>query len=160
MIPTIPTFVLYAVPNRSPSLAHVVPPQAIVSRTPIHGLDVDGLEQYVKALDDTSLPLADLTWSNLHALQIRTVAQPDQAISVQITWHPGWHAMVNGQKIPIARDGIGLMAIRPGCSGACTVDMYYDGGTELKITLLLSLITLLGCGIYFLRGTTGTPSAR
>ncbi len=151
--------VLYAVPNRSPSLAHVVPPQAIVSRTPIHGLDVDGLEQYVRALDDTSLPLADLTWSNLHTLQIRTVAQPDQAISVQITWHPGWHAIVNGQEIPIARDGIGLMAIRPGCSGACTVDMYYDGGTELKITLLLSMVTLLGCGIYFLRGTTDLPSA-
>jgi len=142
--------VLYTVPNRSPSLAHVVPPQSIVSRTPIHGLDVGELEQYVKALDDPSLPVAPLTWTNLHTLQIQTEAQPDQAISVQITWHPGWHAKANGKEVEIARDGIGLMAIRPGCSGSCTINMYYDGGTELKVTLILSMITLLGCLVYFL----------
>jgi len=157
--------VLYAVPNRSPSLAHVVPPQAIVARTPIHGLDVEELSRYVAALNDPALPLAELVWQNLHTLRIQTAAQPDQAVSVQITWHPGWHAMVNGREIPITRDGIGLMAIQPGCSGACTVDMYFDGGTELRVTLLLSLMTLIGCAVYFRprrrsQSPIGPPSAR
>jgi hypothetical protein len=73
--------------------------------------------------------------------------------------------MVNGREIPITRDGIGLMAIQPGCSGACTVDMYFDGGTELRVTLLLSLMTLIGCAVYFRprrrsQSPIGPPSAR
>jgi len=144
--------VLYSLRNRSSSLAHVVPAEALITRTPIDGLDTEELARYASALDDTALPLAPLTWTNLHTLQIRTEAQPDQAISVQITWHPGWHARANGKAIPIAKDGIGLMALHPACSGPCTVDMFYDGGWELKATLLLSLITLIGCAVYFLRG--------
>lgn len=144
--------VLYAVPNRSPSPAHVVPPQAIVRRTPVNGLDVEDLARYVGALDDPALPIATLTWKNLHAIHIQTTAQPDQAISVQITWHPGWHARANGREVPITRDAIGLMALQPGCNGSCAIEMYYDGGSELKAALVLSLITLGLCLAYFSRG--------
>jgi len=150
--------VLYAVPNRSPTLAHVVPPQAIVRRTPVNGLDVEDLARYVRALDDPALPIAALTWKNLHALRIQTTAQPDQAISVQITWHPGWHARANGREVPIGRDAIGLMVLEPRCDGSCAVEMYYDGGTELKIVLVLSLITLGLCLAYF--GRRLLPNAR
>lgn len=148
--------VLYDLRNRSSSLAHVVPAEAIITRTPINGLDTEELARYVAALDDEALPLAPLTWTNLHTLQIKTEAQPDQAISVQISWHPGWHARANGNAIPITKDGIGLMALHPVCAGPCTVDMFYDGGSEFKATLLLSLMTLIGLAVYFLRKSPAT----
>jgi hypothetical protein len=151
--------VLYAVPSRSSSLAHVIPVGSLVRRTPVHGLDVDELAHYVAALDNAALPLAAFTWKNSRSFGIQTTARPDQAVSVQITWHPGWHARANGRDVPVERDAIGLMAIQPHCDGICAIEMYYDGGAELKIALLLSLATLLACLVLFgRRFISGSPS--
>ena len=50
--------VIYAVPARSKSLAHVMPASAVPARTPIHGLDIAPAQAYVAALDDPRLPPA------------------------------------------------------------------------------------------------------
>ena len=55
---------IFGVPQRSPSLAHVIPKEAEVLRQPIHGLDLDPARAYVAALDDASLPVADLAWTS------------------------------------------------------------------------------------------------
>ncbi len=49
---------IYQVPLRSTSLAHVVPASAIVSRQPIHGLDIEQVRRYVASLEDLALPEA------------------------------------------------------------------------------------------------------
>src|SRR5262249_18447884 len=48
---------IYRVPQRSASLAHVVP-AASLARDP----SIDELRKYVAALDDPSLPLAEIRW--------------------------------------------------------------------------------------------------
>jgi hypothetical protein len=63
-------------------------------------------------------------------------------ISVQVSYHPGWHAKVNGQARQIEADGLGLMLIRPQCNGPCDVELDYDGGWELRICRYLSFAAI------------------
>ncbi len=129
---------IYAVPQRTTSLAHVVPQNAIVKKQPIHGLDVDETAGYVAALDDATLPSADMTWTRPGQGHIDTSVRPGQVVSVQVTYDKGWIAIANGLPARVARDGIGLMWIYTGCDGLCAIDLIYDGGLERKICRFLS----------------------
>lgn len=51
---------IFAIPQRTRSLGHIVPADAIVRDPPIHGLDIAESSRYVAALDDPALPASDL----------------------------------------------------------------------------------------------------
>ena len=131
---------IYGVPQRSASLAHVIPPAAIARR--------DALDRYVAALDDPSLPAAEIRRVNFHEFRVSTSAQPDQVISVQTGYHPGWRAWVNGRESDVGRDGLGLLVIHPRCNGPCEIEMIYDGGLEYKLCRAVSGLTALGLLVY------------
>ena len=135
--------VIYRVDNVPASLARVVPLSTLVSRTPIHGLDVDPLRPYVAALDDPRMPRAEFQWTSMHSAGISTNIEPSQVLSVQMAWHKGWHATANGRPTPVRHDAIGLMFIDPKLSGPCKIEMVYDGGTEMRAARAISLLTLL-----------------
>ena len=103
-----------------------------MSRPPIHGLDVDQVRRYVAALEDPSLPEAGMQWTSRHSARIAADLRKDQLLSVQINYHPGWHAEVNGLPRRVGGDKIGLMWVEPQCEGRCTVELVYDGGTEMQ----------------------------
>jgi len=135
---------IFRVPQRSQSLAHVIPRDAVVVRKPIHGLNTEPAKAYVAALDDTTLPLADLTWLSPSRGVIRTAMQPGHVISVQETWMPGWEARVGGRKVPVRGDQLGLMVIEPGCAGPCQIDLSFGVTREGWICRVLSAgVTLL-----------------
>ncbi len=150
---------VYSIPNRTSSLAHVIPASAAVSTRPINGLDTVQTARYASALDDPSLPEAPLRWRNLHAFSITTSATPSQTISIQITYTPGWHASANGRPIPVSSDGLGLILLHPACQGPCQIEMSYDGGRERSITLILSLATALMLCLWLLTRCEIKPDA-
>jgi hypothetical protein len=123
----------------------VVPRAALVSREPMNGIDIEPLRPYVAALDDPSMPAAEFRWTSMHSMRIAADLQEGQVISVQTAWHKGWHAVVkngaNGRSIPVLRDGIGLMYIEPGVSGRVDIEMYFDGGLEMRLANFLSPLT-------------------
>jgi hypothetical protein len=123
------------VPQRTLSLAHVIPPA------------VSTLEAYVAALDDPSAPVAEMNWDGFRRATIRTVAHTDQVVSIQTTYHPGWHARANNRPVEIRRDELGFLRIRPECEGPCEIELNYDGGWEYKPCRLLSALTILGVGV-------------
>lgn len=129
---------IYEVPNRSTSLAHVIPRSAVVWRAPVHGLDVEPLAPYLAALDDPSLPVAELQWHDLHSAKISAEVRRDQVVSVQTNFATGWHATAGGTPCGISRDAIGLLLIEPPCDGRCEIEFAYDGGAELRIARWLS----------------------
>ncbi len=139
---------IYAVPTRASSLAHVVPANVVVKDEPVNGLDVGQLSTYVAALENPSLPLANMEWQDRHSFGVQTNLKPGQAISIQETYADGWHAQVNGKPTPVSRDGLGLMVVRPNCAGACRVEMSYDGGAERKACLIASVLALIFVGAY------------
>jgi hypothetical protein len=137
---------IYRVPRRSESLAHVVPRAAIVARPPAATSDTAEIEKYVRALDDPDLPSAEIQWDGPNRLTLRTAASQGQAISLQVSWHPGWHARVGSSGIPLEKDGLGLVWLDPRCQGPCEVQLNYDGGWELRLGHHLSfaaMVTLL-----------------
>lgn len=133
---------IYRVPQRSASLAHVIPQAAVVRNAPARVGDIAAMELYNVSLDDPSLANAEMRWDGRNRIWVHTAAFPGQAISVQVSYHPGWHAIVNGHRAQLDRDGLGLMWLRPGCNGACEVELNYDGGFELRACRFLSLAAI------------------
>jgi hypothetical protein len=138
---------IFAVPQRSGSMAHVIPREALVTRQPIHGLDLDPARAYVDALDDPSLPLARLNRISPSRAVIDAALTPGQLISVQETWMKGWRATANGKAVPVFGDKLGLIAIDPDCSGPCHIELSFGLTAEGWIVRVLSLtVTFLALG--------------
>jgi len=139
--------VIYGVPERTESLAHVILPGDAVAKAPINVLKVELVRPLDAALEDPSLPGAGFVWKNQHEAAISASLQPRQVVFVQVSYHPGWRATANGQPRPIRRDGLGFMIIEPRCSGPCDIRLVYDGGLEMRIAKLAqsaSILAVLG----------------
>ena len=133
---------IFAVPQRSTSLAHVIPSDAAVTRPPIHGLDVPEVARFVAAMENPALPLADFSWQSGTRARISTEAHPGQVVAVQVSYDPGWVATANGRPAAVTRDGIGLITLHPSCDGRCQIDLSFDGGAQRKICLVLSALVM------------------
>ena len=134
---------VYAVPRASRSLAHVLR-AGDLPVLPLH-YDTRPLHNYLAALDDPALPAAKFTRRGMSAATIDGDLQPEQVLSVQISWDEGWHARVNGQPRSIYADKLGQIVIEPQCNGPCTVDLRYDGGIEMRLVRIVSVTALAGC---------------
>lgn len=134
---------IYAVPQRTKSLAHVVPESAIVKRQPINGLDTDDVARYVAALDDPTLPADVMTWPDPNHGHLDTTLHPGQVLSIQTTYDKGWIAQANGKPVEVTRDGIGLSVVHAPCDGPCSIDFAFDGGFERHLFHALSWITIV-----------------
>lgn len=139
---------IYWLPGRSVSLAHVIASQDLVRVPPIHGLDVIPASRYVAALHDVNSGLANFRWTSRHSAEIQATLHPDQVLSVQITYHPGWHALANGASCRLSADGLGQMAAEPVCDGPCTVQLIYDGGWEMQLARIVSWSSAAGCLLW------------
>lgn len=124
--------VIYAIPRRSDSLAHVIRPEDLPPRAPEGGLDVEPVRHYVAALEDPALPAASMSWTAPDRAVIRAQVERGQLLSIQVTHDPGWKATVNGQPRPVMRDSLGQIAIHPGCDGPCSVELSYTAGAMLR----------------------------
>jgi hypothetical protein len=118
---------VFQVPSRSTSLAHVILCGDAVARSPVHGNDIEPLQAYVRALDDPAFPAADLHWLDPHHARIQALLKPEHAISVQMTYDPGWRAFANALRIPVRSDALGLIIVEPQCEGDCVIDLEYAG---------------------------------
>ena len=134
--------VIYEVPQRSPTLSHVVEAKDLIARFPENGLDIAALRPYVAAIGDPGKPLLAERWPNPSEAVIGGALGPRDLISVQVSYHPGWHASVRGASRAVGSDGLGFLTVAPGCSGNCEVHLYYDGGAEMKIMWSLSFLTV------------------
>ena len=148
---------IFRIPQRSSSLAHVIPKGAIPQKGSAPVLPLSELRKYVAALDDESLPLADMRWDGFRHIHIRTAAYKDHVVSVQTGYHPGWHARANGRAAGVRRDGLGFLLIQPQCDGPCEIELNYDGGWEYKLCRLLSLMTVAGLLIWSARRVRRSP---
>jgi hypothetical protein len=118
--------VIYRVPRRSASLAHVVRVTDLPARAPIHGLDIDPVRAYVAALENPAYPEARFEWRDNHSAVIFADMEKDQVLSIQVSYHPGWKATVNGQSRRVFADKLGQMVIEPQCQGPCKVEVRYE----------------------------------
>ena len=136
--------VIYGVPRRSTSLAHVIEPADRVAKEPEDALDVEPITAFVNALENPELPVAEFRWKSPHEAEITAELRPYQFIAVQVSHDPGWRAWVNGEPRRVLRDELGLMAIDARCEGLCKVKLVYDGGPEMWLAKAACSGSLLG----------------
>ena len=129
---------IYAVPRRSRSLAHVVRQADLARGFPPDAGHPAELQPFLAALDDPGLPEATFQWLGTRQARIAAHLQPAHLIAVQMAYHSGWRARVNGQARRVWGDPLGLTIVEPRCDGPCVVDLAYDGGTEMTLFRVLS----------------------
>jgi hypothetical protein len=142
--------IIYRVLSNSVSLAHVLRPEDRLTREPASVLDLDFAKTYVARLENSEVPPAGMTWVNRHHAVITADLRGGQLLLVQVTYHPAWHARVNGAPGRVTKDPIGLMLIDPGCTGRCVVDLDYEYDAERLITTLTTWLALIGCIVWIL----------
>lgn len=130
--------VVYAVPQRTASPARVVRRGDIVRRPLVTAVHVDPLRPFVAALEDPALPVAQWRWQNRRQAELTAELRKQHALSIAISYHPGWVARVNGAPRRIQADGLGLMFIEPECAGPCRIELIYTGGLEMQLARLAS----------------------
>jgi hypothetical protein len=133
---------IYANPGVSASLAHSAPVSAIVR----DARDFRQVERYVNGLQDD----ASLGWRGNNEFEVHAPASAGRALSVQVSWSPGWRAAINGKALRVQKDGLGLMWFEPQCAGACEIDVRYDGGWQLRILRWLSFAAMAALVAAFL----------
>lgn len=129
---------IYAVPQRSPSLAHVVRAGETVpaSATPYQVYD------YSLVIEDPARPSADFQWLDSGTARIRAELARADLISVQVPWFSGWEAWVGNRRIPISADGLGFQVLHPACEGRCEIALRWTGRPDRVPSALVSLAAL------------------
>ena len=142
--------IVYAVPQRSESLAHVIREPQVIAREPRDGSDIAPLQPYVAALNDPNLPLATLRWIGGSSATVDADLRDGDLVSVQVTYEPGWHALVDGTERLIRSDALGMLVVHPQCEARCTIKLFYDGGWEMRIATVLGFVSLGICLLLLL----------
>ena len=142
---------IYDLPGRSRSLAHVMRPSDLVQLQPV-AYDTTAIQPYLAALDNPAYPPAVFHWRSPSAATVTADLHPEDILSVQVSWDKGWHASVGGRDVPSWGDRLGQVVVEPHCSGACTVDLNYDGGAEGRWARAISRTALGGGGLWILAG--------
>ena len=129
------------VPGVSGSLAHAVPRESLVRREPKDWHDTGKVSRFAMALDQA--PALGLRWNGTDEATISGDFLSGAALAIQVTHHPGWRATANGRRIPIHRDGLGLMWLDAPCAGPCQIRLEYIGGWESWLCRAASAFTIL-----------------
>jgi hypothetical protein len=137
---------IYWVPGRDGTLAHIMAPESLVRDRPANGGDIAETRGYVEALTKP----ASFRWTSRHSAVIEAALRPEDVVSVQITYHPGWRALANGKPCRVSSDGLGQIVVEPACSGECKLDLVYDGGLEMGAATIVSGASWLGCLVWIL----------
>lgn len=143
---------IFRVPTRSASLAHVVAEMSIVRHKPLDGHHTEEVARYVSELENANRPEASWRWISPGKAEARAQVSAGEALSVQVSYHPGWHARVNGVETRVHADGLGLLWLKPAQSGAIDVQLSYDGGLEAKACRSISFASMALLGAYTLVG--------
>ena len=133
---------IYEVPRRSRGLAHVMR-KSDLPELPMNPNGFDVLLPYLAGLNNAAYPPATMKWQAPSRARVTADLQPDQIVSVQISWDKGWNATVGGRSVPLWEDKLGQVAVEPHCSGPCTVELLYDGGLEGKLARLIQFLAIL-----------------
>jgi intracellular septation protein A len=142
---------IYLIPERSRSLARVVPAASLVHDPPANGVDVAQLSVFVAALDNPALPLATFEWQDPNSAKIAGSLAPGQALEVAINYDRGWSATANGRAVDVRPDGLGFISLQPGCAGPCDVHLHWSPGSEPFLACGAAALALIVAGALILR---------
>ena len=138
---------IYEIPQRTKSLAHVVHRSELVARAPVHGLDIAPLTRYISAIEDPGRSEVLMRWTAQSRIHLEGSTSGGEVISLQIPHVRGWEGYAEGRRLRIEHDRLGLMFIEPIHPGRNSIDLRFTGGTEMRVTSILSTMAALAVGL-------------
>jgi hypothetical protein len=133
---------IYSVLPLGVSLAHVVRPEELVPRRPPGKFVYADIRKYALATVDAARHPAAFEWRGGGRARIHANLRPEEAVSVQVAWFPGWKATVRAKPVSVVPDGMGFIVIQPRCRGDCEIDLAWTGRGDLPLSAAISLGTL------------------
>lgn len=121
---------IYALPVQHDPLVRVVPREAVIDSLEDHYMSVDKIVEFMESVnnsDDT-----ELVWQTAEQIQVAANVPSGHVLSLAISYHPGWSAVLDGEPIAVSEDALGLILIEPTRSGPCKLELSYDGGREMQ----------------------------
>ncbi len=137
--------IVYEVPQRSAVPAHLVLRNELISRYPINGLDVEPLARYNAAIQDAGRAAVFMeNGADPRVYEFRVELAAHQLFSVQIPFHAGWRATVNGHAVPVAQDALGFVVVEPGTIGPARIRLTFADWPEQSACRAISGLTIAG----------------
>jgi hypothetical protein len=143
--------VIYQIPQRSASLAHVLHAGEATAVQPTGLATEADLGRYVAAIEDPARPEALCDWRDPGQARIHAKLGRGDLVSVQVAYFSGWKAKVGGQSRKVQADGIGFILIQPDCEGDCEIDLNWTGPRDIYFAAFVSVVGLAITGLL-LRG--------
>jgi hypothetical protein len=150
------TAVLPAVYHEEDDTIYALPPHPLahlVSESELPGKDAAEhprvLEPYIAAMEDAVRPVLRTVWRDAGILEIDGPVAAGRLVAVKVNANPGWHAAQEGREIPVERDNLGFMVLRPAPRAATHIEMQYRAPAEPRIMAVVSALSWMGA-LFFL----------
>lgn len=146
---------IYRVPRRYAGLARVVDRAQFDALPIIPGNgDEASLTAWVNAIERGPDVPTTTQWSGTDVIRVHAPVQAGQSVFLQVSFDSNWRAYVNGQRVPIRRNHLGLMTIdAPAGSQEIQLEFPTPFSNKVGYTVLaISLITISGLVVLGRRG--------
>jgi uncharacterized membrane protein YfhO len=111
-------------------------------KPPRYNDDTEYLQAYVDAIEKGPDSLPVLTRQGTDAMRVQAKIEPGQAIVVQESYDPAWHAWQNGKPLPLRKDAMGMMVI-DAPPGDADIQVAFVTPLENQVGRILTAITVL-----------------
>jgi hypothetical protein len=150
--------VVYRVERVHPGIVRVVDSGAISALGPPRGIDdVSTLGKYLAEVENPARPPAEITWKGFDEAEVRGQTTAGQAVLVQETWDPAWHAYQNAARVPIRRDPVMGFMLLDVAGGDHTIQMRFETPLENRAGQLLFVLTLAVIAVLLGKRTAKSP---
>ncbi len=136
--------VIFSVPLRHPELVQAIDSRKLEALNPIqNAIDVQNLSTYVALIEEESpQAIVDYSVEDNDHLTIDATLGENAALLVKMTYHAGWKAYSNGNRLPIEPDPLGFMVIKPEMPGEYFVELGHERLWDEWLGYGLTILTL------------------
>ncbi|HUE23387.1 MAG TPA: hypothetical protein VMQ86_16995 [Bryobacteraceae bacterium] len=134
--------VVYQVPRRYPSLARVVDRARFEALQPLDHTDLGLLRAYTAVVEEGPDAPAATAWLGTDALRVHARVAPGQAVLVQVTYDPAWHAYAAGQALPVHRDRGADFSVIDAPPGEHDIAFVFETPLENRVGWVLTWLSL------------------
>jgi hypothetical protein len=133
--------VIYRIPRIYTGIGRVVNSSQLAAVGPIRGGDdSDTLTRYVAVVEDPQQSPTQVTWKSFDDAELQARVPPGDAILLQETYDPAWHAYENGRPIPIRREPVMDFMLFPVPEGDRTIQLRFETPLENWIGRVISVL--------------------
>ncbi len=138
--------VIYQVPRRYPSLARVVDRARFAALPPLEQSNLDRLRAYTAVIEQGPDAPTSTAWRGTDNLSVHAHLGGGQALLVQVTYDPSWHAYAAGRPLAIHKDPSTHFIVIDAQPGADDITLAFETPLENRIGWSLTVISLLLSG--------------